>query len=129
MVLRAQTADPIERNWYNDKKTAKINIFKAADGRYCGKIIWLKEPNEDGKPKADKHNPDHHRRTDPILGLMILKGFKKEGDNIYNEGTIYDPNNGHTYSCTIKREGNELNVRGYMGISLLGRTTRFTPAD
>ncbi|NDC41849.1 MAG: DUF2147 domain-containing protein, partial [Chitinophagia bacterium] len=62
-------------------------------------------------------------------GLMILKGFKKEGDNIYNEGTIYDPNNGHTYSCTIKREGNELNVRGYMGISLLGRTTRFTPAD
>jgi uncharacterized protein (DUF2147 family) len=57
---------------------------------------------------------------------MILKGFEKDGDNEYEDGTIYDPKNGKTYSCIIRQKGNKLSVRGYIGVSLIGRTTTWT---
>jgi len=62
-------------------------------------------------------------RNRPIIGLKILSGFEKEGDNKYVDGTIYDPKNGKTYSCKMTYKGKTLDIRGYIGISLLGRTT------
>ena len=122
--------DPLEKNlWYNEEKTAKIQVYKATDGKFYGKIVWLKEPNKDGKPKTDDKNPDEARKKDPIIGLLLLKGFKKDGDMGYNDGTIYDPKNGKTYSCKITREGDKLDVRGYVGLSLFGRTTVWTKAE
>jgi uncharacterized protein (DUF2147 family) len=126
----ALAQDAIERLWYNEEKTAKIQIFKATDGKFYGKIVWLKEPNnEEGKPKTDKKNPDKAKRANPIMGLQMLKGFKKDDATHYEDGTIYDPKNGKTYSCKITRKGDLLDVRGYMGISLIGRTTTWTKAD
>ena len=124
-------ADPIERNlWYNEEKTAKIQIYKATDGKFYGKIVWLRVPNaEDGKPKVDKNNPDKNRVNDPLLGLVLLKGFKKDGEKGYEDGTIYDPKNGKTYSCKITNKGDLLDVRGYIGFSFIGRTTVWTKAD
>jgi uncharacterized protein (DUF2147 family) len=122
--------DAIERIWYNQEKTAKVQIFKATDGKFYGKIVWLKEPNnEEGKPKVDKNNPDKAKKSTPLMGLQLLKGFKKDGDTEYEDGTIYDPKNGKTYSCKINRKGETLEVRGYVGISLIGRTTIWTKAD
>lgn len=122
--------DAIERVWYNQEKTAKVQVFKATDGKYYGKIVWLKEPNnEEGKPKVDKNNPDKAKKGTPLMGLQLLKGFKKDGDTEYEDGTIYDPKNGKTYSCKINRKGETLEVRGYVGISLIGRTTIWTKAD
>lgn len=121
--------DAIERLWYNHEKTAKIQVFKATDGKYYGKIVWLKEPNRDGKPKVDINNPNKSKRNDPIIGLQMLKAFKKDGDNHYEDGTIYDPKNGKTYSCKITHKGDHLEVRGYVGISMLGRTTIWTKAE
>ncbi|MCF8450116.1 MAG: DUF2147 domain-containing protein [Taibaiella sp.] len=121
--------DAIERLWYNHEKTAKIQVFKATDGKYYGKIVWLKEPNRDGKPKVDINNPNKAKRNDPIIGLQMLKAFKKDGDNHYEDGTIYDPKNGKTYSCKITYKGDHLEVRGYVGISMLGRTTVWTKAE
>jgi uncharacterized protein (DUF2147 family) len=60
------------------------------------------------------------------MGLDILSGFKFSGGNIWEDGKIYDPKNGKTYSCKMTLEGNELKVRGYVGFSLLGRTTVWT---
>jgi uncharacterized protein (DUF2147 family) len=122
--------DAIERIWYNQEKTAKVQIFKATDGKFYGKIVWLKEPNnEEGKPKVDKNNPDKAKKSTPLMGLQLLKGFKKDGDTEYEDGNIYDPKNGKTYSCKINRKGETLEVRGYVGISLIGRTTIWTKAD
>jgi uncharacterized protein (DUF2147 family) len=121
--------DPVERLWYNDEKTAKIEIFKAADGKFYGKIVWLKEPLREGKPKVDIHNPDASKRNDPIIGLMILKGFKKDGATEYHDGTVYDPKNGKTYSCKMYYKGDKLEVRGYYGISIIGRSTTWTKAQ
>jgi len=123
-------ADPLEQClWYNEEKTAKISITKDPDGKFIGKIVWLKEPNKDGKPKTDINNSDKSKQNTPILGLTILSGFKKNGEYGYEDGIIYDPKNGKTYSCKITREGNKLNVRGYVGFSLFGRTTVWTKAE
>jgi uncharacterized protein (DUF2147 family) len=124
LVIYAQ--EPIEAVWYNEEKTAKIQVFKAKDNKFYGKIVWLKEPLKNGKPKVDENNPEAAKRDHPILGLMILKGFEKDGDNEYEDGTIYDPKNGKTYSCIIRQKGNKLSVRGYIGVSLIGRTTTWT---
>lgn len=124
-----QTKDAIERLWLNEEQTAKIQIYKATDKKFYGKIVWLKVPTIDGKPKVDKNNPDKARRNDPVNGLVLLRGFNKTKENTYDDGTIYDPKNGKTYSCIITMKGNELDVRGYVGISLLGRTTKWTAAE
>lgn len=125
----AQT-DALEKNlWYNDEKTAKIQIYKAVDHKFYGKIVWLKTPEENGKPRTDIHNPEKKRQNDPLLGLVILRGFAKEGENGYEGGTVYDPKNGKTYKCIMTAKGDKVDVRGYVGFSLIGRTATWTKAE
>ncbi len=109
--------------WESGSGKARVKIDKAGD-LYTGRIVWLREPlNEEGKPKVDKNNPDEKLRTAPLLGYRMLKDFKYVGDLTWEEGTIYDPENGSTYSCTIKMtDPNTLDVRGFIGVSLFGRT-------
>ncbi len=130
LALHAQNnPDAVLGTWYNGSKESRIEIYKCAD-KYCGKIVWLKEPNtEDGKPKVDKNNPDEKQRNRPIEGLVLMKDFSYDSDNVWEEGEIYDPKSGKTYSCkmTLKSNG-ELEVRGYVGISLIGRTDVWTRA-
>lgn len=121
--------DKIEGLWYNAEKTAKINIFKAKDDKFYGNIVWLKEPNEAGQPKTDKKNPKEALRKQPLMNLQILRHFKKDGDKEYSDGEIYDPKTGKTYSSKITYNGNALDVRGYIGISLIGRTTTWERAQ
>lgn len=126
--LKAQT-DKVEGLWYNDVKTAKILITKESNGKFYGKVVWLKEPLKDGKPKVDEMNTDEKLRSRPRLGLPVLADFVKDGDNKYSGGTIYDPNNGKTYSCKMTYKGETLDIRGYIGISLFGRTTTWSRAQ
>ena len=115
--------DKIEGLWYNEEKTAKVEIFKATDGKFWGKIVWLKEPNRNGAPKVDEKNPKASLRKRPIMGLQLLRHFSVSDGDTYEDGDIYDPKNGKTYSCKITYRGDKLDVRGYVGISLIGRTT------
>ncbi|GAB4382799.1 MAG: DUF2147 domain-containing protein [Salibacteraceae bacterium] len=125
----AQNADDILGIWFNEEKTAKIEIYKNGD-KYFGKIVWLKEPLRDGKPKLDIHNDDESLRSRPVMGLNILQDFVwDEDDKEWNDGTIYDPKNGETYSCYITKKGDVLHVRGYIGFSFIGRTTEWTRAE
>ncbi len=114
--------------WLNEDKDAQIKIYKE-NKNYFGKIVWLKDPidEETGKPKTDKENPDESLHKVPTLGLLILKNFEFDEDE-WNDGTIYDPKSGKTYSCyMIFPDGKEkLKIRGYIGISLLGRTSYWT---
>jgi uncharacterized protein (DUF2147 family) len=121
----AQQADAIVGKWYNTEKDGQIEIFKDGD-KYAGKIVWLLEPTENGKPKQDKNNSDPSKRNRPILGMRLLSGFEYQGGS-WENGSIYDPKNGKTYSCTIKKkDSNTLEVRGFVGISLIGRTVEWT---
>jgi uncharacterized protein (DUF2147 family) len=116
--------------WYNDAKTSKIQFYET-NGKVFGKIVWLKEPNDaKGKAKTDNKNPKENLRNTPLLNFVFMKNFKKDGDKKWDDGTIYDPLNGKTYSCIMTQSSaNTLDVRGYVGISLLGRTSKFTRAD
>jgi len=120
-------ADRILGTWLTGNGKAHILITKYGD-KYSGKIIWMREPNdENGKPKLDIKNPDETKRKNTKMGLTILLGFTYDGDGEYENGTIYDPENGKTYKCNINIEGNDiLKVRGYVGFSLIGRTDTWT---
>jgi uncharacterized protein (DUF2147 family) len=127
-TLSAQTkADDIVGVWLTGgKEPAKIQVYKASD-KYFGKIVWLKNPDKDGKPKVDSKNPDKAKQGQKIMGLVILQNFKFDDDDEWNDGKIYDPESGKTYSCNLSLNGNNtLKVRGYIGISLLGRTETWT---
>ncbi|MFQ3575901.1 MAG: DUF2147 domain-containing protein [Cytophagales bacterium] len=131
ITVFAQKPDDICKTWLTGKKEAKIKIEKGIDGKYNGKIVWLKTPNNpDGTPKVDKENPDKEKRKNPIMGLPLLKGFEYKSGNVWENGTIYDPESGKTYSCVIKltSEGN-LDVRGYVGFSWIGRTDTWTASS
>ncbi len=129
-----QNADAIVGKWLNGKGTAHIDIVKAG-GKYSGTIVWLKEPvypaNDKkgmaGKEKVDRENPDPARRTRPIIGLPILRDFVSAGQNRWDQGMIYDPENGKDYRCKMTlRSADVLDVRGFIGISLIGRTDTWT---
>jgi uncharacterized protein (DUF2147 family) len=121
--------DPVERIWMSAEKTSKIEIYKAVDGNFYGKVIWLKEPNDKkGKPKLDEQNKDEKQRNQPIMGLLIIKKFKKSATaNEYDEGTVYDPNNGKTYCAKLTLKGKELKLNGFVcGFTWLGRSTTWS---
>lgn len=110
--------------WEPSNGKARVKIEKIGS-KYFGKIVWLKEPNdpETGKPKVDKNNPDPALQNASLKGYRLLKDFVFKSGNEWHEGTIYDPENGSTYSCTIEmKDDNTLEIRGYIGISAFGRT-------
>ncbi len=113
--------------WLNESGKAKVKIVKRGT-QFFGEIIWLRDPKDaKGKEKLDKENPKKELKTKPIVGLEILKGFKYIGEKKWEGGTIYDPENGKTYDCNIAmKDNNTLKIRGYIGISLLGRTTTWS---
>ncbi len=128
LLAQAYKADDILGIWFNEEKDAKVEIYKG-NGKYHGKIVWLNEPNEPatGLPKLDDENDDESLRSRPVMGLILVKDFIYDGDGLYEDGEIYDPKNGSTYSCYMKFESmDQLKVRGYIGISLIGRTTYWT---
>lgn len=121
----------IEGKWKTiDDETKKpksvVEIFKKEDGKYYGKVAQLLIKPED--PNCSKCKDD--RKGKPILGMEVIRGLKKSDDGKeYTGGTITDPKNGKEYKCTITRDGNNINVRGYMGFSLLGRTQVWQKVD
>jgi uncharacterized protein (DUF2147 family) len=119
--------EQIVGEWLTGNKKARIKIFKKND-LYYGSIVWMLEPLLDGKPKTDIHNPDESKRNQPVMGLILLTAFKYAGNNEWEDGHIYDPEEGKTYSCNLalKDNGTTLHVRGYIGISLIGRTDVWT---
>jgi uncharacterized protein (DUF2147 family) len=121
-------ADAILGDWLTENGRARVRIQKTKSGKYVGTIVWLKEPlNEQGQPKVDKNNPDETKRTRPILSMRNLNGMGHEGEQVWSGGTIYDPESGNDYGCTMKLlDPKTLEVRGYVGVSLFGRTSVWT---
>jgi uncharacterized protein (DUF2147 family) len=129
-----KSADAILGIWVTEGGKAHVEVT-GTDGEYQGRIVWLKEPDypaDDkqgmaGQAKVDRDNPDARLRNRPIIGLPLVSGFHYAGDGVWTGGTIYDPESGKTYRCkiTLRKDGS-LNVRGYIGFSLFGRTTVWT---
>ncbi len=130
LPLLALKEDDILGSWYNGEKSSKIQIYKTTGGSYAGKIVWLKEPNDaKGVAKLDVKNPDKKLRGRALMNLVILTGLKSKGNDKFDGGKIYDPKSGNTYSCKGELENiNTLKLRGFIGVSLIGRTDTWTRA-
>lgn len=128
LAMHAQ-ANRITGVWYTANDSSTVEIVKHTNGKYIGTINWLMEPmNDQGKPKVDEENPDPDKQNDPIIGLRILRSFEYNAKkDRWENGTIYDPDNGKTYSCYGWFEnGNydKLYLKGYvLGMKFLGRET------
>jgi uncharacterized protein (DUF2147 family) len=110
-------ADKIIGVYWSPKKDAKIEIYKKSD-TYFGKSIWTETKRKDLK------NPNPSLRDRELLGTDLFTNFVYK-DGTYEDGKIYDPESGKTYDCKISFNGKSLKVRGYIGISLFGRTETF----
>ena len=102
----------------------RVKIEKIGD-KYFGKVVWIKEPldPETGEKKLDKNNPDPTLRKRKRLGLRVLQDFVSNGSGYWDSGTIYDPETGTTYNCKITMKNkNTLDIRGFVGVSVFGRT-------
>lgn len=103
------------------KEKSLVRITQLGD-EFQGTIEKLfREPGEDPEPKCDKC--EGARKDQPILGMNIIWGMTRKG-SVWTGGTILDPKKGSTYRCTLKLEegGTILKVRGYIGVSLIGRS-------
>ena len=129
-MLQEDEGDFLIGVWEPGNGKAKVKITKVGK-KYFGKIVWLKEPlDEEGNKKTDKNNPDAGMHETPLLGYKILKDFEYIGDGVWENGTIYDPENGSLYSCTIKKKSKtKIEVRGYIGVSMIGRTDTWTKLE
>lgn len=129
--LAAQNKNDIIGEWLVESKDAKIEIYEEK-GKYHGEISWIKEPNDNrGKPKTDRYNPKEDLRGKKLVGLKLLFNFEYESNNLWKDGTIYDPESGKTYKSIMKlsTNGKKLEVRGYLGISLIGRSQIWTKVE
>jgi len=138
LLLTASTAlgavpDNVLGLWKTDGGDSQLDLFRCGD-KICGKIVWLKTPSyidsndgPVGKIKVDRKNPVPALRKRPILGLQVMKGLTATGDSRWEQGLCYDPESGRSYKCNMQlKSPDRLDLRGYIGISLIGRTFSLT---
>jgi uncharacterized protein (DUF2147 family) len=119
--------------WKTDGGDSQLELFRCGT-QICGKIIWLKTPNyidrKDGPvgaSKTDRKNPNPSLRNRPILGLQVMSGFTDLGGNKWDNGSSYNPESGKTYKSKLYlASAKRLELRGYVGCSLFGRTLVLT---
>lgn len=125
-TIFAQRADDIKAVWMNKEKDAKVEIYKSGD-KYYGKISWIKDMYEaDGKTlKKDSKNSNEKQRNRTIINMDILSGFSYD-DGEWTGGELYDPKSGKTYKSKMKLRDGNLEIRGYVGSPMFGKTTVWT---
>jgi len=115
-------ADSIEGVWITADGDGLVE-FQFRDEQLIGFISGTLNDPEHNKPsRYDDLNPDPALRSRALLGLEIFANLKLSGENKW-KGEVYDPDSGKTYQCTLTlADANTLKLRGYVGVSLFGRT-------
>jgi uncharacterized protein (DUF2147 family) len=122
----AREADAILGVWLTADGKARVEISRQ-EGKYNGRIIWLKEPVKNGKEVVDDKNPDEKLRDRPVLGISLMRDFVYDEENVWVGGRVYDPESGNDYKGKIHLvDEKTLDLRGYVLIPLFGRTETWT---
>jgi len=127
LLAFSQTNADIVGEWYNAEKDAVITLFEENE-TISGKITWMQFPNDDkGNPKTDPLNPDEKLKSRSRMGMIIMNDFICIEGEVWDNGKLYDPKKGKTYSgmMTLK-DANTLELRGYFGFSFIGRSSIWT---
>jgi uncharacterized protein (DUF2147 family) len=132
-TVSAQTgpAPQIAGIWESEDGRMKIEMFDV-EGVYAGRLIWGQRAVEaDGKTfKRDTHNPDPKLRNRSLQGITVLQNLKWDAkDRRWEGGTLYDGTSGRSISAHLRLVNGKLEMRGYMGSPMLGRTITFRRAQ
>ena len=123
--------DAIAGVWLVADGSGRIEIARCGE-TYCGRIVWLKEPyyppgdkgGMEGKPLLDRENPIKELRSRPQLGLKIMEGYTFRGNNLWDDGTIYNTENGSSYRSRLSLKApDRLELRAFLGIAIFGGST------
>jgi len=126
--------DSVTGTWKTADGRALIAVYHCGE-KICGRVARLREPcfpADDreglaGKPRTDRYNPNPELRARRVIGLQIMEGFTPDGDNRWEGGTIYDSDAGKTYRARLTLlSPNRLDLHGYIGIPLFGRSSIWT---
>jgi len=127
----AAPASAVAGSWLTQQQNAIVDIFRCGGAGLCGRLVWVRiAPSDDNPHAVDGRDPDPKLRARPLCGLTMMWGFRPDGPDHWSGGAFYDPQSGKTYRGTMALQPNgELSVRGYVLVSLFGRSelwTRFT---
>jgi len=121
MSASAQSQTEYHGLWWNEDRSGIVELVATESG-IEGITRWGK------KPDTDRNNPDPELRNRSLKGITFLWGFSYDAKkNRWKGGKVYDPNNGKTYDAklSLAKGGTILKMRGYIGVSLFGRTAEF----
>lgn len=129
-------AQALDGHWLtqNQKAIVAFSACKAnaSDApKVCGDMVWLAEPNNpDGTPKLDKNNDKADLRSRKLCGLRLIRDLTVSGENRWDDGSIYNPRTGERFSVEIEKlSAAEIKMRGFLGISLLGKSEVWTRVE
>jgi len=122
MPAGAQSPTPVGV-WLHANKRIKIEIVSCGD-KLCATIVWFKWPNDaQGVPLVDLKNANPALRARPLLGLSVLRGLRRTGENTWEDGEIYNPDDGTDYRAKMSLDPNgDLRIRAYVLTPLFGHT-------
>lgn len=118
--------------WIDHTGRGAVEIAPCGQGQtLCGRIVWMKAPTDPkGQPLRDGLNPDRTQRSRPICGLQIIGELKPQRDGSWDNGWIYDPEQGESFDVEIRlRAPDVLQVKGYKGLKFLSETFQWQRAN
>jgi|SRR5688572_31737899 len=112
--------------WESEEKNLQIEMFEDDSG-FAGRMIYFKcSSDEIMRTSKDTENPDKHLTNRNLLGLKLVTSLEYQGNGVWDDGKIYDPNSGNTYEARIQLTGpNSAIVRGYWMHRWFGRSMVF----
>jgi uncharacterized protein (DUF2147 family) len=115
--------EPATGLWIDHTGRGAVDI-QPCGTKLCGSIAWLQDPmDKRGKPLVDINNPEKTKRARTICGLQILGNIGKQGSNVWDNGWIYDPDEGKTYDLELRlKTPDVLQVTGYIGTKFLSES-------
>ncbi len=124
------SVDPAHGFWLTENGKAIIHL-QSCGAQLCGRLAWMVQPyDEDGRPRLDAKNVDELKRIRRVCGLQLFGDFTQSGHGAWSDGWVYNPRDGATYSASIEAaDVDVLQVRGYVGIKLLGKSQTWTRVE
>jgi uncharacterized protein (DUF2147 family) len=127
MVAAAQPGSSPEGSWLTEKKNGIIEIFRCGNN-LCGRLLWFWiKPGDSNQQGVDLENPDPKQRNRPLCGLVFMTGFKPDGPNGWEDGRVYNSDDGNTYHATMTLQPDgRLRLHGYIVVTLIGASEVWT---
>ena len=127
IAMADRPSDPAHGYWLTENRKAIVQLAPCGADT-CGRMVWVANPiDEAGRLKRDDKNSEAAKRARSICGLELVGGLRKTDDGTWQDGWLYNPRSGETFSAEVRAlSPSELEVRGYLGVPVLGKSQVWT---